>query len=97
MDQLLSHATADGAGAVLLSSGAVVTVHAFGAFDGATVSVVVSSTDDMADGVVDDGLSFTSAGVRTLIVPGGMRIWANVSNAGGSTDVSCNLVGQRSF
>ena len=95
MTALLKDATADGDGdTVLVSRGTLLTVHAYGTFDGATVSVYSSAVgkDDDAK-VLDTNLSFTSNGLHTVLVSPGITFWANVSSAGSSTEVSCVIRG----
>lgn len=70
-------------------------IHAFGTFDGATISIYFSLNGaDADDGVIDSSLVFTSKGFKTILLPAGVTIWAAITNAGASTDVTCWLAGQ---
>lgn len=70
-----------------VASGREVAVHAFGTWDGATVGVYMS-LNGTSNGLLLDDLTFTEDGFQIVSVPSGVTIWAQLSSAGGSTDLN---------
>ena len=95
MAYLLQHAGADGDGPRVVTRGYDrLTLHVFGAFDGASVDIHASGVGyDSAASVVDSNLTFTSKAMSTIVLAKGVTLWARVSSAGTSTDISCVVMG----
>ena len=94
MEKLYTNQTANDStkGNVIIATGRELTVQAWGTWDGATVGVYLSV--DGVTGVLLSELTFTSDSFKGIQVPAGNRVWAELSSAGASTDVSVWIAGQ---
>ena len=74
-----------------IATGHELQVHAFGTFDTGNVTVLVSSTSDVADAATLADMSFASVGIDSFRPAAGAYVWLK-HTVGGTESVSANLI-----
>ena len=95
MIHLFASADADGDSPTFVTRGRILTVHSWGEYDGATVTVFMSTAGKNDDAAASDSqLTFTANGISSVVIAAGITIWANISSAGSSTNLNVTVAGQ---
>ena len=95
MIHLFSSATADGDSPTFITRGKIITVHSWGEYDGATVTIYMSTAGKNDDAAATDSqLEFTANGISSVVIAAGITVWANISSAGSSTNLNVTVAGQ---
>lgn len=94
MKRLFTNETIDATSDPITTTGTrKLAVHVFGNFDGATVTVPLSTTISIGDAVVLTELSFTAPDMILIDVPDEITIWSVIAGSGAGTDISVNVAG----
>ena len=78
---------------IFSAKGTELSAHAYGTWDGQTISIYLSTVAAGVGGILKSDLTFTADGWTNFQVPAGTYVWATIAGAG-TFSLNLNIAGQ---